>query len=175
MYEATQLPRPRAACSHGRRNGLRKQLERGRLLVWASRALLTLLSLSILVAGGPARAQALLRCEVTKTLHTACCCPSTSSDEARPSMVPLASTVRAASSSCCTWVELDRAPPSSLQSLQTQVLPPVLLALVAPACRGFGALPRILLPADTAPRRLAPPRPLGSALSLIVLHRRFLI
>jgi len=132
--------------------------------VWAVRALMALLLLPTLLSGGAARAQAMLRCEVTQQVHATCCCPATP-------VAPVASISR---SCCCTRVAVDQALPSGSVRAATEAAPPLLAALL-PGWRGFGSLPALELLPDAVSPQQAPPPPIPSRPSLIVLHRRFLI
>lgn len=132
--------------------------------VWLLRLVLALLLLPAVLSGGTASARALLRCEVTQAVHATCCCPVAA---------PLA-VASISRSCCCTRVEVDSALPDGSLRAQSQVTPPLLVAL-QPAWRGFGARARTLPGAAAPPSRAELPPPTRVGRSLIVLHRRFLI
>ncbi|MDB4986583.1 MAG: hypothetical protein JWN04_1761 [Myxococcaceae bacterium] len=130
---------------------------------WVVRVLVALLLLPAIVSGGSASARALLRCEVTQQMHASCCCPTSQ-------LSPAASISR----SCCTRVEVDQELPSGSVRNVSEVVPPLLAALL-PVWRGFGSLPPLELAPDAPSSQQAPPPPTHEGPSLIVLHRRFLI
>lgn len=132
--------------------------------VRALQVVLTLLLLPVLLSGGTTSAQALLRCEATRTVHASCCCPA----EGAPSVASITP------APCCTLVQVDSTLPSGSLHAPSEVAPPV-LAAHQPAWRGFAPLLEPTKPVHVSPQlRPLPPRT-RSGPSLIVLHRRFVI
>jgi hypothetical protein len=128
-----------------------------------SRALFVVLIVPTLLLGGSARAQALFKCEYTKVVYTACCCPST--QETGPALD------RAC---CCEHIEAQGALP--LGSVRGDATPaPVYLAPVR--ISGLHLEPAPPLHRRDPPPMASKPLPVlaRAGPSLIVMHRRFLI